>query len=401
MSRIIILSDLTEWNSGYNNRYIGPYVVASHLETAGFDTFVIDFFTRFPDMPNSIDQFLTDDTLAVCISTTFLSQLKTTESRNQNTSGYFKSWNLWCESSEDLKDWFSDLRETMNSVCPEAKIIIGGGRCELLYKVPEMNLSEHPYMHVDYAVVGLGDLSMPSLMKDIETTGKHSRKNKDILVTKKNNVNFVFPRTEYKKCPVTNYQEKWAIMPNEGLPIEVSRGCVYNCKFCHYDKKESIRKPVNELREEFIRNYEMFGTTHYHFCDDCFNDTKPKVMEVCNTILSLPFKINWISYARVDLAVKFPETMEIMMESGAKGLSFGIETFNYEAGRAAGKGCPPDKVKQMLVETRQKYKEQCLYHGTFITGLPHETIESQQETIEWLAVNDALDFASFDALGIP
>lgn len=395
MSKIIILTDLG--CSRPNNRYIGPYVIANHLENNGYDTVVIDYFIRHPNIFEYLEAFLEDDTVAVLISTTFLTHIPDNKRKSHRYDHTYGSRDLWCTSNDELSQWFETLRLTIDKYSPNAKIILGGGKVPWIYeKHLNQNYVNHSYGLVDYMVMGVADESIVSLINYI--TKKSNKKN--ILITKKHGLNFVIGRNSYEKCPPMRFKSKWALMKNEGLPIEVARGCLYNCKFCHHDKKASYRKSLTDLRDELIFNYENYGTTNYHFCDDCFNDTKPKVMETCEMFLKLRFKINWVSYARVDLAVKFPETLDIMMESGARGLSFGIETFNYEAGRKAGKGCPPWKVKEMLLETRKKYKGQCLYAGTFITGLPGETIETQMETINWLINNDALDFALFGGLGI-
>src|SRR5690606_35918718 len=142
------------------------------------------------------------------------------------------------------------------------------------------------------------------------------------------------------------------------------------------------------LKTEFVRNYENFGTTVYHFCDDCFNDSRAKVESVCNVIGQLPFKIEWISYARVDLAIRAPETLEMMIESGVKGLYFGVESFNSVVAKNAGKGVPSEQVKQFLLDFKSKYKNQCLLQASFISGLPGETVESFNETGDWLVSHD-------------
>lgn len=398
MAEILILTDLSEWHGSRCSRYIGPYVVASMLEQAGFDVVVIDWFTQQNNFLEFLENFITSETLMVCISTTFLSPTPIDSSRLEERSAvtkrYYTSTSLWCETDNELKTWFSNIRGLINKVNSDAKIVLGGARVDLMYKYPESSQLSNTYKEVDYAIVGHAEDSSVQLAQSLKEC-------KDVYAEEKNNIKFIVDAFPKNHCPPTYYNPKWAIQRNEALPIEVARGCLYNCKFCYYDKKASYRKELSILKEEFIRNYELFGTTNYHFCDDCFNDTRPKVIETCETILSLPFKINWISYARTDISVKYPETLNIMIESGARALGFGIETFNREAGRKAGKGVPPEKVKRFLLDSYNKYKEECLFHATFIVGLPGETEKSQLETIQWLEQNHCLDFASFGALGVP
>ena len=168
MSRIIILTDLTNMNA--HNRYIGPYVIANHLERAGFDTVVIDFFTKHPNFFEYIKHFLDDETIAVCISTTFLTPPEKVResSRGGRTKHFYSAWNLWHTSREDLSLWFEELKSLMSQYSPKAKLILGGEKVELLYKVPEMKLDDHPYTHIDYAVIGKADLTATALMKDLK-----------------------------------------------------------------------------------------------------------------------------------------------------------------------------------------------------------------------------------------
>lgn len=398
MAQIIILTDLSEWHGSKCSRYIGPYVVASSLEDAGFDVVVIDWFTQQNNFFDFLDNFVDEKTIMLCIATTFLSPTpidsNRLEERSAVTKRYYTSTSLWHETDNDLAEWFSSCRSLLDQYNTNAKIILGGARVDLMYKYPESDSIKLTYKDVDYAVVGHAEESIIRLAQGIQT-------NSDTHSELKNDIHFIVDTFPKNHCPSVTYREKWAIQQNEALPIEIARGCLYNCKFCYYDKKASYRKELSSLKEEFIRNYELFGTTNYHFCDDCFNDTRPKVMETCEIIISLPFKINWISYARTDISVKYPETLDIMIDSGARALGFGIETFNYAAGRKAGKGVPPERVQQFLIDSYNKYRNDCLFHATFIVGLPEETEQSQIDTIEWLENNHCLDFASFGALGIP
>lgn len=150
--------------------------------------------------------------------------------------------------------------------------------------------------------------------------------------------------------------------------------------------------------EEFQRNYDLFGTTSYSFTDDCFNDSREKVETICGAILKLPFKIDFTSYARVDVAVKFPDTADLMVEAGASSLFWGLESFHPEAAKKAGKGTPPDRVKEFLVAFKKKHGQKCFGSGSFITGLPGEPESSVLDTLDWLTHHDPLHAVAFSPL---
>ncbi|MGE0632408.1 MAG: radical SAM protein [Pseudobdellovibrionaceae bacterium] len=395
----LFLNDITLRASYRVNRYVGPYVLASHLEKQGIESLVIDWFTDIPNFFSYLRKFLSPEIKVIGISSTFLTQplspllnedlkkpLRTDQARS-----YFEGY-LWFNQKDDLEKWMRSLRSLLNEFNPECKIILGGAKGLHIWRNHQ---PDDPFRHFDYIVTGAGE----NLISEI-ISGSEEELNSVSL--KKNELKFLQGKAlnEGTLCPSIKWNKKWALQYGESLPIEISRGCKYNCKFCHYDKRGSVKKSTRSLRNEMIANYEEYGVTGYHFSDDCFNDTRNKVDELCNMFLSLPFKIDWISYARIDVAARFPETFDLMVNSGCRGVWLGLESFNREASLKSGKGVPPDEVKETLLRMRKNHKANCLIAASFITGLPYETQESQLDTLDWLLNNDVLDFASFGVLGI-
>ena len=379
MSEVILLSDTLSHGEIGNSRYMAPYVIASQLENAGFDARVIDYFTRIDDFFNYIESFLTEKILMIGISTTFLMP-PASKAHVGRESSFCKF--LWLSSEDELQRWFAQLRALLNKFNPNAKIVLGGT------KAVNADFDKNVYGIVDFINIGAADLSLI----DFVTALKKGARPEFIITERGTNILDNRTQAAKKHCPETNYLRKYAIQPNESLPIEISRGCVFNCRFCSFDRTSSARKDEQTLSAEFRRNYENYGTTVYHFCDDCFNDARSKVESVCNVILKLPFKIEWISYARVDLSIRAPETLEMMIESGAKGLYFGVESLNSVVAKNAGKGVPSEMVKEFLIDFRRKYSDRCLLQASLIAGLPGETTESFLDTGKWMLENASIDF---------
>lgn len=392
MKRIVILTDLCTWSNHGMTRYIGPYTTGTRLENAGYDVRIIDWFTLL-DL-DYIAEFINSDTIAVCLSTTFLNTPVREDPTQLRTRGgtmhEYRNSVLWFRQPEECREWFDHLQRIIDRKAPGAAVILGGTRVSQIYARSEPYIEE-TFPTVKYAVLGASETTIVPLIRDIEA-------GRTPYGVTRGGICFVKPLVDQKTCPETTWLPKWGIQPGESLPIEISRGCVYNCKFCHYDKKFSTVRSRASLREEFVRNHDLFGTTQYHFCDDCFNDRLDKVDEVCGTIEELPFQIEWITYARTDLSIKYPETIPRMIRAGARGFFFGIETLNHQAGRAAGKGVPPEKVKNFLLKIRAE--TDLLVEASFISGLPYETVESQLATYEWIAQNDPFDMFSTAPLGL-
>jgi hypothetical protein len=400
MHRIILLNDIGIYDQALPCRYIGPYVLASILENHGYEVFVIDWFTRLIDDIDYIEKFINNKTILIGLSSTLLAlPIEYDEPgklyRSYRSGNYHKGY-LWFDTPDKLNQWSFKLKNALNKKNKNAKLILGGAKTPFVWSRSGSNNYQIAYKDFDLITIGAAD-SLILEIADSIISGK------TLNIIEKNSLKFIksgFFLNE-KTCPKTHWSDATCVLPNESLPIEISRGCAFNCKFCNYEKRSANIKDVALLKEELMDNYEKYGTTVYNFSDDCFNDSKNKVYEICNMFLSLPFKIEWITYARIDLAVKFPDTFDIMIKSGCKGVCFGIESLNYEACRRAGKGVPPEKVKKTLKELYEKYQDQCFFQCSFIVGLPFETEESQLETIEWFKNNKSLDFASIGVLGLP
>ena len=83
------------------------------------------------------------------------------------------------------------------------------------------------------------------------------------------------------------------------------------------------------------------------------------------------------------------QELELLNRLGFLGHFYGVETMNAATAKAIGKGMDPERLQNGLIEAKDYF----LKHGDFrasmgiVIGLPHETIESQQRTIQWLINN--------------
>jgi coproporphyrinogen III oxidase-like Fe-S oxidoreductase len=128
------------------------------------------------------------------------------------------------------------------------------------------------------------------------------------------------------------------------------------------------------------------------FMDETTNDSMEKAEFLLDITSSLPFKIKWGGYARIDLFYSNPEMASIMLETGLAHTFFGIETFNKKSGSAVGKGLDPDKVKQTLISLREIWKSDVRITSGLMIGLPHETKQTLKDLENYLLSDEcALD----------
>lgn len=377
-------------SSKYNfwSRYMGPYTVASSIREhcPHMDVIVLDYFTKLDNFFEIFEQLVTPDTEYIALSVTFL---------NNPFNPKQKDFNLWHFSHEECMDWFAKVKQ----IAPNAKIIIGGALVDTIYKqqiTQKKTFKMAPAIleYVDYMFHGYSERTVVGFFNNTLDPSQ---------VVEKDGVTFINePALAGRGAIVT--QTKWtkqdSIQPNEWLPLEISKGCRFGCKFCFYDHSGTVIKDPNVLREELIYNYENFGTTGYQLTDDTVNDSLEKIQMMYDVIKSLPFKIEWVAYTRPDMFHKYPQMLDMMLDMGCRGMFLGVETLNHLAAKIAGKGLHPDKIKEIIKWLREKSGDEVFILASFIIGLVGETEESLMQTAEWLQNQTYINKAQYEILFI-
>jgi radical SAM superfamily enzyme YgiQ (UPF0313 family) len=358
---------LTNVASPVWQRAIGAYQVASHCRKSGISCQVIDFTDLFKisELEELITSSIGEHTLAIGISTTFY--------YNKTTKGKFISATR--NFNKVLPDSLRELIASIKLKYPKIKIVGGGANS---YQIEDDEL-------FDVVFHGYCEQSVATYLLAMKGEGPKR------LWPKKNTTEIVDDKNSH--FDITTLQHTWhendCILPGETLPIEISRGCIFKCTFCSYPlngkKKFDYLRDPELIKEELISNYENFGTTNYFFTDDTFNDSTLKLEALHKVITSLPFKIKFVTYLRLDLLHAHPEQLVLLKEMGLGSAFFGIETFNHESGKIIGKGMKPSIVKEFLLDVYYKHwNEEIPITCSFIIGLPKETESSIRETHKWL-----------------
>lgn len=376
--QVIILTDIATLQLGYG-KYAGAYKVATEVRKAGYTCQVIDNYTQYgiDKLKVLMDKFVDSSTLLIGISCAL------NERRIGNSVFH---WGFHEEA-------FMDFLRYTRSLNPNLKTVAGGPRIYENSSWPE----------IDYTIINKADNSIVALVDHLN--GNRDIKFENVGPTKLiRETDYPYTQEEFKNSTI-QYEHNDIIIKNEALPLEIARGCIFSCSFCKYDligkRAGEWTKDPNTLRNELIRNYEMFGTTHYNISDELINESIDKLKMWCDVTTSLPFKIGYTGYARVDLIWRYPEMRELLLESGAECLLFGIETLHEKAGRAIGKGLNPDKIKETLHYCKETWDNKIIMCSNFIVGLPHEPVEHIWESFDYLLSDDCpLDIVTYTPLGI-
>ena len=165
------------------------------------------------------------------------------------------------------------------------------------------------------------------------------------------------------------------------------RGCKSRCTFClwpqtvsgHNYRFRSVAKVIEEV--EYILK-EIPETKEIFFDDDTLTDNHDRVMELAVALGKLGFgkpgfKVSWSCNAKANVP---RNVLEVLRANGLRLLLVGYESGNQQILHNIKKG--------LLVKVARQFTKDChelgiVIHGTFILGLPGETLETIEETINY------------------
>ncbi len=200
-----------------------------------------------------------------------------------------------------------------------------------------------------------------------------------------------FPYQHYGLLPLAD-------VARPTLAMTASRGCPYRCEFCsllfsgsHYRARDPIA-----VVDEYQALHERYGARQIGFVDPIFPLGRKMLETFCEEVMrrGLHHDVVWVSETRVDQIDR--ASLRLMRQSGCRRLLLGIEsgvdmllenvnkTFTTERVRAAVQLCREERIETI---------------GLFMLGLPGETREMSEQTIEF-AASIGLDFAKF-AITVP
>lgn len=347
----------------------GAYRIATELRQAGFTCQVADitsvdskietlFFAKI------VEKFVGPNTLWVGFSTNFVSDIAGYPHFEDDE--HYRIYN----SVHGPKDqMLLKFMQHCRRLSPNIQFLVGGIR---IYDMSRYGFF-HFRGHVDQQIV------------DFTQTLAEGRIPEERIIENKEYSEFCQSRTVFI--------DQDMLVPEHTLPIEISRGCIFKCKFCSFPlngktKGSWIKDPV-VLLEEMQYNYEKYNIMHYIIVDDTFNDSVSKLEMLQDKVFSrLPFKPTFSSYLRLDLMMRFPHTVELLKEIGIKSAVFGIETLNPRVAKMIGKGTDPAKQIQFLHDIKLSTWQDINIYSGFIMGFEGQTKKELLDFSDWLLGND-------------
>ena len=362
-------------------RTLGAYKIAHALRSADYQVQVIDFVTWFTEdqLFEATAKFIDHNTSCIAISTTFM-----LDTINNTT----------------LSPTLIAVLNRLTDEFPNLKLVFGGyGIGVLKRQLSGLNKKKVAF------ISQYGEDIMVDLVNYYHKRSKSPAFQLD-QVGDTSVYTYSMPLEERYNIQTDNFKfhDDDGIQPNETLPIEISRGCIFKCKFCNHlllgRGKLDYLRDFEIVKEELIHNYTKWGITNYYVICDTFNDTEYKMQEWHRMVTSLPFKIKYTVYLRADLLDRFPDVPYMLEETGLLSCFHGIETLGVNGSSVIGKGWSGKSAREYIPK---------LYHDiwgkrvhqtiSLIAGLPGDTREILTDTAQWFVDNDLYN-VNWHTLGI-
>lgn len=267
---------------------------------------------------------------------------------------------------------------------PDIYVIFGGPQADAsAYDT----INEIPW--VDFCCRGEGETTVYTLFSALLNKTDYSAIKG--LTYKDNNQNIVenpapelvedldsLPFTDYSLIPdyIVNNPESY----DHAFPIDVGRGCPFNCAYCStsifWQRKFRV-KSADRIVKEMLDLNKHFNITKFNFQHDLFTVDKKKVLNFTSALSEAGSPFEWSCSSRVDTLDE--ETIVSMAENGMRSVYLGIETGSERMQKLINKNLKIDKI----IETIDIFiKNKVNVTASFMFGFPEETQEDLEKTLQ-------------------
>src|SRR4051812_37038748 len=183
----------------------------------------------------------------------------------------------------------------------------------------------------------------------------------------------------YKRdMDVTRYNVPFLLHPY--IALYSTRGCPAQCTFCLWPQTLSghawRKRSTDDVAAELAWAQKNFPEVkEFFFDDDTFNIQKARTIELCEKLK--PLKLTWSCTSRVTTD---RETLKAMKDAGCRLLIVGFESGDPQILKNIKKGATVERARQFV---KDAHSLGLTVHGDFILGLPGETKESIERTIQF------------------
>ncbi len=276
----------------------------------------------------------------------------------------------------------SKLNSALKQENPRAFTVLGGAHASAMHSFilnsEEREYQEDPNVKAlssfDRVVVGEGDRDSRAIF---DREGPHffiSDLIKDLDS---------LPYPDRSLIDIHSYKYSIGGREDPATTIMSQRGCPFKCDFCcgrdiPMYKRARVRSPEKVLEELDYLNKE-FGFKSFMWFDDEININPKRLTEISKLLKNRDYAHR--GFVRSDLLLKFPDTLDALVDAGFIELCSGFEFGSRDLLKRVHKGITPEQN----AEAGRRIMDKGLRYKCFgIIGGPGETYEDVMETKKWL-----------------
>ncbi|RIK75116.1 MAG: B12-binding domain-containing radical SAM protein [Planctomycetota bacterium] len=174
--------------------------------------------------------------------------------------------------------------------------------------------------------------------------------------------------------------------------VEFARGCNFKCDFCSitaFHHAMQSHRPADEVAEEMAAT----ASRRFFIVDDNIVSQPHRVRELCRALI--PLRIGWVGQASIHIA-QDDELLELMVQSGCRGVLIGMESLDAANLRDMGKSWNVSHAS--YADSLANFRRHGLaVYGTFIFGYDNDDARLVERSVDF-AREHKLFLAAFNHL---
>lgn len=264
-----------------------------------------------------------------------------------------------------MNDIYNDVSKLVCVAKKFAKVVLGGAGFSIFPKeIMHMTKAE-------YGIVGPGEAAIVHIINNLKNVPIGS-------ITSKCDESFIKNSISEPMQKYWKQYGKYFIVNEVSIPIQTTRGCVYNCRYCTYPSLSNYsvqRRPVELIIAEIKNIMELTQRDSFYFVDSVFNMDLQFTKELLLAIIKSELNFKWsccINPMNYD-----NELITLMKKSGCDHCEVGVDSFSDTQLKCLGKGFNSDNAKQLINNLE---RNRLKYSISLILGGLGETEETLSET---------------------
>lgn len=267
----------------------------------------------------------------------------------------------------DTKRMFNKIQRMREKKIWKGKIMIGGPHTSAaLETIPDF---------VNYVVQGEGERAILDVLE-----GKTER----VMRAKRmeNLDNLPMPAWDYFVNLPYNFSAPW-LSEQPVFNMNTSRGCPFDCTFCSVGSiwgKQYTCFSAQRIVEDIRYLVKKYNAKAVYFREDNFTLNKKRIIDFCNELLHKGIKVKWMCETRVDTLDR--ELIALMYKAGCEAFYIGVESGSQRLLDLMKKGITIEQIEEVFSWCNEIGVKT---YASFVIGIPTETAEEREQTIDFSA----------------